>query len=536
MKKITSGDELAQRMVLESLQGASIHRLHRQYGISRNTVRRILRDHTAQREQGHDVVSRAPRRASKLDPFRPRIQEILERYPKITGTRLFEKLREEEGYTGGISIVRELLVQLRPPPRKQAIIRFETQPGQQGQMDWSPYTLHFRRTGTSKVLCFSYILGFSRRHYIDFTLNRNFHTLIRRHRDAFGYFDGVPLECLYDNEKTVVLRWEAGRPVYNPAFTAFITHYRCKPIACRPRHPQTKGKIEAPFRYIESNLLGGREFDDLEELRRIARWWLSEKSDRHIHDTTRQSPLERFALERPHLQPLPPHAYDTSEVALRVCRDHGFVELDTNTYSVPSGHVGDILTVKATEHEVFVYSPELELLARHERAPRGLAVRIQNPDHFQPKKARYGLEPVREVFLALGEAAEQFLDGLVQRYPRQCGAHVRYVLRLKEQYRAEDIHDALRHALRYGAYDAQAVERILHVRFAPRTLESIRNERASRALEQTLPEVRQRPLDEYGALFTQPEEAPGGERQNAGSNPGSPEDAEPDGDPETARP
>jgi len=70
---------------------------------------------------------------------------------------------------------------------------------------------------------------------------------------------------------------EASRPVYNPAFIAFLTHYRCKPIAVR--RPQTKGKIEAPFLYVEKNLLNGRHFQDLDDLRATAQWWLREKSD-----------------------------------------------------------------------------------------------------------------------------------------------------------------------------------------------------------------------------------------------------------------
>lgn len=200
----------------------------------------------------------------------PKIEELLATYPDITGVRMFEEL-QEVGYRGGISILRGALRSMRRRPKRDPIIRFETDRGLQGQMDWSPYTIHFSRGGKTTVLCFSYILAFSRRHYIDFTLHRDFFTLIRRHRDAFEYFTGLPRQCLYDNEKTVVLRWEAGRPVFNPAFIAFITHYQCKPIACRPGRPETKGKIEAPFLYVEKNLLNAREFQDLEHLRATAR-------------------------------------------------------------------------------------------------------------------------------------------------------------------------------------------------------------------------------------------------------------------------
>lgn len=536
MTPAKGGAELGQQIVLLRSQGTSIRALARRFGIARNTVRSILREHEARREQGHDVLSAAPkrRRASKLDPFRPLIAEILTMYPRITGTRLHEKLREEAGYTGGTTIVRQLLAELRPAPKRDLVVRFETEPGRQGQMDWSSYTIPFRRTGKSTALCFSYILGYSRRHFIDFTTNRDFYTLIRRHQDAFSHFRGVPRECLYDNEKTVVLRWEAGRPVFNPAFTAFITHYHCRPIACRPRHPETKGKIEAPFRYIESNLLAGREFRDLEDLRDLACWWLTEKSDKHVHATTRQTPLELFAEEQEHLLPLPPQRYDTSEVALRVCRADGLVEFETNGYSVPPGNVADILTVKATEHEIFIYNPEIDLIACHERAQRGLGLLIVNPEHRQPKKSRGGgLESVREGFLALGNAAEEFLTGLTRRYPKHCGSHARQILLLKASYRTDDINEAMRHASSYKAFEAGAVERILEVRFSRRTLESIRNERASQALERTLPTIRQRALEEYGDLFTRREEkentdeAAGSDLRADQEAPGS---SEPDGD------
>ena len=524
---IGSREEFAHTLIIMRGEGWSIRGLSNRFGISRNTVRGILRAHGDRRDKGHDVLTKGLKRESKLDVFEQAIKDILEKFPDITGQRVFEKL-QDAGYTGGISILRERLGKLRQK-EQEPIIRFETEPGKQGQMDWSPYTIPFTRTGKATVQCFSYILGFSRRHYIDFTLRHDFYTLIRRHQDAFQHFQGVPCECLYDNEKTVVLRWEAGRPVYNPAFSAFITHYNCKPVACRPRSPQTKGKIEVPFQYVEKNLLGGREFQDLEDLRNTARWWLAEKSDLHIHDTTGRTPLELFGEER--LQPLPLHPYDTSEVALRVCDAEGLIELETNRYSVPSGNIADILTIKATEHEVMIYNPELDLIASHERQPAGSNRRVTNPGHFKTKRDRYGLEPVREAFISLGEAAEQFLVGLIERYPRNCGFHARYILRLKEHYETDDIHKALAHAQRYQAFDAKSVERILRAKAVVRTLESIRNERAGRDLEQTLPKITQRSLEEYGALFTK--ETDHEEPRDAGRD--TVEDQKTSHDPETDR-
>ena len=426
---------------------------------------------------------------------------MMARFPDITGQRIYEELRDA-GYEGGISILRDRLRRMRPRPKREPVVRFETDPGVQGQMDWSPYTLRFTRTGRQKVQCFSYILGYSRRHYIDFTSRRDFFTLIRRHKDAFEHFGGLPRQCLYDGEKTIVLRREAGRPVMNPAFIAFITHYTCRPIICSPGRAETKGKIERPFQYVEGNLLNGRTFQDLDDLRRTARWWMQNISDLHVHDTTRRMPLERFMEdEAAALTPLPLHPYDTAEVALRVCGLDGFLEFETNRYSVPYEYVADILAMKIAETGIFIYSPELEQIAAHERLPAGAGRVIEAPEHRRSKTPRHGLEPVRDAFIALGESAADFLDGLKAKHPRNPGFHARFILQLKAKYHAGDIHRALRHALSYGAYDARAVERILRARATPRTLESIRNERAGDELKRALPDVSQRPLKEYEALF-----------------------------------
>lgn len=486
-------------VLLHETKGVSIRELCRRFQLGRNTVRKILREHAKRREEGHDLLPTRTPRTSKLDTHAVLIKETLEKYPDITGVRLYEKL-QDGGYRGGLTIVRDRLKKMGVV-KTEPVIRFETAPGQQGQMDWSPYTIKFIRTGKATVQCFSYILGYSRRQYLDFTPRHDFHTLIRRHQDAFAYYDGVPRECLYDNEKTVVLRWEGGRPVYNPAFSAFITHYQCKPVACRPRTPRTKGKIERPFQYVETNLLGGREFQDLEDLRATARWWLREKSDLHIHDTTGKAPLELFGEEN--LMPLPPHPYDTAEVALLICQGDGFITFQTNEYSVPSGYVADIMTVKATEKEVLIYSPELVKVAAYERQPAGAKRRLENPEHRKTKRDRYGLEPVREAFLALGETAEEFLQGLTEKQPRNCGFHARFILRLKEQYETGDINKALLHAIKYQAFESGAIERILLARATPRTLESFRNEQAGQKLEKALPHITQRSLEEYGALLNQ---------------------------------
>jgi hypothetical protein len=220
--------------------------------------------------------------------------------------------------------------------------------------------------------------------------------------------------------------------------------------------------------------------------------------------------LERFLnAEALALQPLPLHPYDTSEVGFRVCSMDGFIEWATNKYSVAYEHVGEILTVKATEKEVLVYGPDIRKIAVHERRPDSahqVSELVQHRAHA--KKVRYGLAPVRQTFVALGEATEDFLKGLQKSFPRNSGYHARYILLLKDNYNVDDIHRALLHAMRYHAYDCMAVERILKARFRPRTLEQCIQRKSAEQLRGALPRVGQRELAEYQVLLRTPHSQP----------------------------
>ena len=78
--------------------------------------------------------------------------------------------------------------------------------------------------------------------------------------------------------------WSCGTTptarLYNPKFLAFATHYGFRPQACRVRRPQTKGKVERKFHYVETNLLNGRTFDTLEHLNEVTAWWLAQRRRR----------------------------------------------------------------------------------------------------------------------------------------------------------------------------------------------------------------------------------------------------------------
>jgi transposase len=445
--------------------GAPMRAIARDLGLSRNTVRGVLADILAARA-GQAPAARA-RRPSLLDLYADAIAELLGRYPELTATRLLEELRAR-GFAGAYSIVRERLRQLRPRPSRAPVVRFETAPGAQAQMDYATYDLDFTEEGRRRVHLFSYLLGYSRRQYLRWVEAMDFATTLAQHVRAFTHLGGVAATCLYDNLKVVVTGYEGDQPVYNARFLAFATHYGFRPVACRVRRPQTKGKVERPFHYVQTNLLNGRTFRGLAHLNEVTAAWLADVADVRLHRETRQTPLARHAEERPHLLALPAAAYEVAPVVYRTVNAEGCIAYRQNLYEVPWRYLGQVLPVRVTEEEVIVYDPQLAEVARHRLLPRAATgQRQEQPGHRPAADVQQRDAWLRERFAALGPVAERFLAGLLQaqRYGRD---QARRVLALLGSYARADLVAALQRAARYSAYSAAAVERILAAQARPK--------------------------------------------------------------------
>ncbi len=450
--------------------GASMRSIADSLGISRRTVGRVLAQVQAQRAV---QAAAKPKRPTLLDAFVRVIEELLQRYPDMTAQRVFEELRTR-GFTGQYTIVRDHVRHVRPQPTRLPVIRFESGPGVQAQMDYSVFDIDFTQEGRRRVSLFSYVLGYSRRQYARFVEAQDFTTTLREHVRAFEHLGGVAASCLYDNFKVVVAGHEADEPIYNPRFLAFATHYGFRPIACRPHRPQTKGKVERPFLYVQTSLLNGRSFRTLEHLNEVTAWWLEHVADVRALRPSGKTPRELHAEEQPKLIPLPVQPYETALVVHRTVNAEGFLSYRQNEYSVSWLYIGRVLPVRVTEDEVIIYGPKVEEIARHRLFPRTVTgQRSEQKSHRPSEDPRQRHAQLQERFLELGPDARRFLDGLVraQRYSKD---HAHKVLALLAIYARADLIAALQRAVRYGAYSFNAVERILAVQAKPKTvLESL---------------------------------------------------------------
>jgi transposase len=516
--------DLVHKIVALFHGGASVRRIARGLGVSRRTVDKVL----GQVEQARGTGP-APRpktaRGSLLDAYEPAIVDLLARYPDITVQRVHEELHRL-GYAGGYTILSGRVRALRPRPVVPPVRRFETAPGEQAQMDYSPYDLDFTDEGRRRVHAFSYVLGYSRRQYLHFVESQDFATTVREHIRAFEHLGGVAATCLYDNMKVVVSGYDGDEPVYNPRFLAFAAHYGFRPVACRPRRPQTKGKVERPFGYVETSLLGGRSFRGLGHLNETAAWWLAEVADVRDHRQTKARPIDRHAEEQPHLVPLPARPFDASEVVYRTVDAEGFVVYRQNFYAAPWRLIGQSVAVRMTEDELVIHDRAFVEAARHRLFPRADAGR-RSPcqDHEPPRDTRRRLEQLAQRFAEFGVAGARFLEGLLagSRFGKNQADRV---LALAAAYPRSDVLAALERAVRYGAFSPAAVQRILAARGRPRTpLDALADDHQTyldRLLEgePTPP----RPTSDYQALLGE------------GPHDAEPTDPETQADPETQDP
>jgi transposase len=449
----------AQRTTILELhtQGVSRHEIARVLGISRPSVRKVLRSQTTEVPEIH--------RAEKAEPYR---QRILDLFSTCKGNlvRVHEDL-----LAGGAALSYQALTAfcrrhgIGQTPTAP-VGRYDFEPGEEIQHDTSPHELQLagkkRKVQTaSAVLCYSRMLFFQCYPRFQRFDCKVFLT------DALRYFSGSPARVMIDNTHVVVVRGTGRDMIPAPEMESFGERFGFRFAAHEIGDANRSARVERPFHFIEFNFLAGRTFSTWADLNQQAHHWCDRVNGtykKHI----RAVPRELYAVERLRLQPLPAWIPEVYRLHQRMVDMEGYVALHTNRYSVPIGWIGRRVEVRETKDKI-----EIQLDARnlvtHTRIAEAEHQRILLPQHRPPRgqgiSRRQPHPEEKAIVTAVPEIAD-YVTALKQRGRKVPGLALRQLLRLIREYPRQPLVAAVREAARYGLYDLDRLERMILRRVA----------------------------------------------------------------------
>lgn len=443
------------------VNGMSEREAAREFGLARETVRKMLRYSSPPGYQ-----RQKPARRPKLDQWVAIIDRILEddrqqpRKQRHTAKRIFDRLKDEHGFPGGYTIVKDY-VRLKRLRQREMFVPL-THPAGDAQADF----------GEAKVIiagqeCTGHYFVMDLPHSDDsFVMAFPAETteaFLEGHNHAFRYFGGVPRTILYDNTKLAVARILGdGTRRKTQAFSELESHYLFAEKFGRPAKGNDKGKVEGLVGYARRNFLV--------PVPRMSSW---AELNRHLLEQCRkrrqrklrghqQTIAERFEIDREKLLPLPAAPYEACEKRLTRVTSLSLVRYRTNDYSVPTEWGHREVLVKGFVDEVVIVAGS-EVIARHARSYERedlifdplhyLALLEQKPNALDQAKPLAGWD-LPQCFAELRRLMQARLSKKGKREYVQ-------VLRLSATFALQEVAAAIDDALRLGTISFDAVKHLL---------------------------------------------------------------------------
>ncbi len=360
---VAASDSLAIRAMYKTGEHTKTE-LAKRFGCCPQTITHVLT-----RSEDKDVYSRTSNPVNLLImPYRNQIREWLKK-ADLKIENVYQKLMNMGAVLSRSTVGRA--VKAIKHELDLSVIRYETTPGQQAQVDWGEFPGYkVLVDGVEKpVYALFLILGYSRTRYVEFTTEMTCKSLIHSLENGLRYFGGTPKELLFDNMPQVVNRCLVDRTSHKlerelvPQFVSFSHYCDFDIVLTRVRRPQEKGKVERFVGFFKDSfmpLLEKKTGHNLEDLNSRALLWC-DKVNSQVHGTTGEKPCDRLPNED--LKPLPEVTYFQDD-KVQVHRDgsiyyHGYV------YSVNSTHAGEEGRIIEKGNSIFcIINNELVILGK----------------------------------------------------------------------------------------------------------------------------------------------------------------------------
>ena len=448
--------EIRRRVLRE---GVSKRQIMRETGMHWETLKKILERPSPPGYQR----SESPKKP-KIDPYRGRIQEILEQDKGVhkkqrhTSKRIWEVL-QEEGFNGGYTIVKDAVRELRRT-MKEVYMPLIHRPGE-AQVDFGHAVV--KMSGVLRKICFFVMaLPYSDAFFVRAYERECTETFWDGHVQAFKFFGGVPRRISYDNSKVAVSRIIGPRlRELTQGFLQLVSHYLFSHHFCLVRRPNEKGVVEGIVKYSRLNfLVPVPEVRDFEELNVFLQQRCRDDLQRRVRGQVKTK--DKLLLEEQLcFLPLPFAPFDACRTQPGRVNSELLVRFDGNDYSAPMEYAYQDVVVKGYTDRVRICRFH-EVIAEHPRC-WGREQQIFNPLHYLPLLERkpHALAFARPFegltlpgcFEVLQRRMEWELDHGRREYIQ--------VLRLLERYSLQQLTSAVQKALRRRVHSKEGIEQFL---------------------------------------------------------------------------
>ncbi len=450
------------------VDGRSQRAVAREFGLSRETVRKMLQYAVPPGYQRQQPIKRP-----KLGPWLGVIDAILnddKQRPakqRHTSKRIFERLKEEHGFTGGYTIVKDYV--RTAALRGQEMFVPLVHPAGEAQVDF----------GEALVV----IAGVEQRaHYLAMDLPHSddcfvaafpaetTEAFLEGHVRAFAYFGGVPTRILYDNTKIAVAKILGGEERQRTrSFSELQSYYLFADKFGRPAKGNDKGKVEGLVGYARRNFMVPiPRASSWEELNTRLEAECRKRRERRLRGHA-ESIGERFERDGAALLPLPAAPYEACEKISTRVSSLSLVRYRSNDYSVPTEYGHRQVWVKGYVHEVVIACAS-EVIARHQRSYEREAV-VFDPLHYLAlleQKTRALDQAAPLAGWQLPECFAQLRRLLEARLRKHGSREYVQVLRLLETFNIVEVTHAIEDALRLATISFDAVRHLLLCRIERR--------------------------------------------------------------------
>jgi len=430
-------------------------KIAKKLGLSRNTVKNALKSEDAPEYKREMYIN------LELEPFH---DFIIEKYfvKKLKGSRVLNELRSKGCKVSGSAFYR--YIQQYKPEFTRSFMRYETKPGEQGQFDWSPYTVMIGDKQI-KIQVFCFILGCSRYRTYMYSLSQTQSSVFEALEEGLTRIGGVPERIQTDNHATLYI---AKKKEWNPRYLQFASHYGFHPSRSEFRSPWSKGKVENPFSYLENHFIADNKFESFEDF--YSKLLDFEKQVNHrIHTTTKKTPVELFNVEVAELSPLPNNRFIGISEEFRKVSSDCLISVDGNRYSVPHIFAGREVWIRISQGRYLeIYSQSNKLIAKYtlEKTDKGKI--FINKEHFQGYRGCKGTwDFLSQQFLKIAPAQEDFIKRLKAQKRINPSRHLTIIIEAAKHFSKKDVENVIQLCNKYNVYRSDLFVDLLYQNSEP---------------------------------------------------------------------